>query len=198
MSAGIKSGGVGLRVGGVEQSDIPEDPAVEGRPSNPSMVGFRVDVLFELGTVSGHVHWQEGQATTWHMRKRHTSLWPCAQRIQAGFVSSHWIWFNELFWSFSSKWQITHLYLLNSTGQTARFAACILGPFPLHDIWLGDWGNKLRITGNRSRVVRRWRNIISCANLGLNGECQWMPRRHKIHTKTCYVPRSMEGRGSKS
>ena len=91
------------------------------------------------------------------------------------------------------EWEMTNLYLLDPTSQTACFTACILGPFPLHGIWLGDWDNKSRITGSRRRVVWRRRNIISCANLGLKAKCQWMPRRRRwIRTKTCFTPRSVE------
>lgn len=75
ISAGIKSGGVWLRVGGVEPSDTPEDPAVEGRPSNPSTVGFRDDVLFELETPSGHVHCGVSIIVAhWKYTMGHTSL----------------------------------------------------------------------------------------------------------------------------
>lgn len=47
-------------MGGVAASDTPDDPAVEGRVSEPSMGdgGSRFGVGFlRVGTPSGHVHW---------------------------------------------------------------------------------------------------------------------------------------------
>lgn len=47
-------GGVLSRVGGVEPSDNPDEPAVDGLPSTVSTL---LDVLFlRCGTPSGHVH----------------------------------------------------------------------------------------------------------------------------------------------
>ena len=47
-------GGVLSRVGGVEASDKPDEPAVDGLPSTVSTL---LDVLFlRCGTPSGHVH----------------------------------------------------------------------------------------------------------------------------------------------
>jgi hypothetical protein len=42
------------RVGGVEVSDIPDESAVDGRPS---ILSFRDDDFLRVGTPSGHVHW---------------------------------------------------------------------------------------------------------------------------------------------
>ena len=53
-------GGVLSRVGGVEASDNPEDPAVEGRFSRAST--FFGAFFFLCGTPSGQVHYQGGKS----------------------------------------------------------------------------------------------------------------------------------------
>jgi hypothetical protein len=52
-STGALLGGLGSLVGGVDPSDSPEDPAVEGLPSPES---FLVADFLRAGTPSGHVH----------------------------------------------------------------------------------------------------------------------------------------------
>jgi hypothetical protein len=87
---GIWFRGVWLRVEGAEVSDMPEDPAVDGRPSKSSVMDFSDGELFATGTLSGHVHWQNVSRECRRGICGRTSLWPCVQRIQVGFVSSHW------------------------------------------------------------------------------------------------------------
>lgn len=53
-STGGRLGGVCSLVGGVDPSDIPDDPAVEGLPSAES---FLATDFFLAGTPSGHVHY---------------------------------------------------------------------------------------------------------------------------------------------
>jgi len=53
MSVLDRLGGVCSRVGGVDASDRPEEPAVEGLPSTES---FLTTGFFRAGTPSGHVH----------------------------------------------------------------------------------------------------------------------------------------------
>jgi hypothetical protein len=53
-STGARLGGVWSRVGGVDDSDGPDDPAVDGR----STESFRVVDFFRAGTPSGHVHYE--------------------------------------------------------------------------------------------------------------------------------------------
>jgi len=48
----MRFGGVGSRVGGVDPSDIPEDPAVPGLSPESFLVDF-----FRVGTPSGQVHY---------------------------------------------------------------------------------------------------------------------------------------------
>lgn len=69
--------GVASRVGGVDCSDIPEEPAVEGLVISPDSRVFLLAERFRVGTPSGQVH----------------SLCPCVHRKQLGLVSSHLIFF---------------------------------------------------------------------------------------------------------
>lgn len=54
MSTWFRRGGVSSLAGGVDASDKPDDPAVDGLPSTSS----RLTTLFlRAGTPSGHEHW---------------------------------------------------------------------------------------------------------------------------------------------
>lgn len=56
MSAWLRRGGVSSLAGGVDASDNPEDPAVEGRPSPSSLLAT---LFLRAGTPSGHEHWRK-------------------------------------------------------------------------------------------------------------------------------------------
>ena len=90
-----RRGGVGPRVGGVAASEIPDEPAVEGRVSRPS-TGEGGSLLgagfLRVGTPSGQVHWTRRvvrHARDASSRVGRTSRWPWLHRTQVGFVSSH-------------------------------------------------------------------------------------------------------------
>jgi len=81
-------GGVCSLVGGVDVSEGPEDPAVEGLPSR----SFLTVPFLRTGAPSGHVHLRHGILVMGYERQSsRTSLEPCVQRMQLGFVSSHYI-----------------------------------------------------------------------------------------------------------
>lgn len=127
MSLLDRLGGVCSRVGGVDASDRPEDPAVEGLPSPES---FLTTDFFRAGTPSGHVHYRKSVSENIMMgEKRRTSRWPCVQRIQFGFVSSHCM----AILSGSSRAMVrrTDLDFFDPTGHAPRLATGIFGALAL-------------------------------------------------------------------
>jgi hypothetical protein len=88
MSTLVRLVGVCSLVGGADPSDRPEDPAVDGRPSKES---FLATDFFRAGAPSGQVHCRPLSAGHFmeSIAKARTSRWPCVQRMQFGFDSSH-------------------------------------------------------------------------------------------------------------
>lgn len=58
-STGARLGGVWSLVGGVELSDSPDEPAVDGLPSAES---FLLVDFFRAGAPSGHVHFEQARS----------------------------------------------------------------------------------------------------------------------------------------
>lgn len=85
-------GGECVRGGGVETSERPEEPAVDGRTSSGDsdcLVSFRGG-RFLVGTISGHVHWSSNVSTRQgRFRGGRTLRWVSRHRLQSGFSSSH-------------------------------------------------------------------------------------------------------------
>lgn len=192
ISRGSRFGGEGPRVGGVAASDTPDDPAVEGRVSEPSMGdgGSRFGVGFlRVGTPSGHVHCARyvrgglagevahGVHVPRAGRGCSADRWASSRRTGGGSQAC----------SGGRLRNRTHLDLLATACEAARLAAGVLGSLALgggvllllsHRV--GASGDDVHVggAGVHAGVVVRVRNIV----MGGGGTGARMTVRHAWRT----------------
>ena len=133
---GSRFGGDGPRVGGVAASDMPEDPAVDGRDSSIPSIGdggSRFDVGFlRVGTPSGQVHYERVTSDMcWGATSAETDI----PRAGHGCSACTWASFrrtaSRLGTRARAETRPTHLDLLATARKASRFAAGILGTLAL-------------------------------------------------------------------
>lgn len=141
------------RLDGVDASDTPDEPAVDGRVSRPvSAADSRFCVgLLRDGTPSGHVHCGEIVFRYWTVWRRYDAYLALsvstAQTVGLRLVALRTV--SQFRLSYATD-ESTHLDLFRSTRQAARFAARILGALPLgsgHCVMSSGWGDNVHMAG---------------------------------------------------